>query len=416
MMRAWILQSDASAYWEPIPGHLSSVEWTDATGDTADTCAVTIYGVDDGADVDKLLSDRLSLILTPPADPTVTDLLCYGPYDVDPASVDGEARAWRLTGRIGSHFEATIADAAAEAQLYVALQKAITETLAGSEPYTGWAAGSGAPDGAAAADYIVSPTFVWEQIQAQLVNARDLAGVRQVLKIWGLTAVPFPASVGPTGFRHEVRVEPLYRPATTGFAVASGLTVRLTGLGVPTTFGSFAAAGTLNLADDHLDAHPSIEWPDGLNRPDAFRRRAIIGIRRLFGANVDDNIILSAGTLRPPVYLEADTGPNLLKQREEVERWTLQNESAVITAVRRFATPYTDVATAFITPYQLAIVGDHQLPPGDHGKVWQVRQVRHAWDEEQGYRQTIKSSLWQGSFSRTTGSSVREFPVGTSPS
>ena len=406
MMQVWILPSDASAYWQPIPGHLSSVEWTDATGDTADTCAVTIYGVTEGADVDLLLSDRLSLILAPPADPAVDARLCFGPYDLDPASVDGEARAWRLTGRVGSHFEATVSDRQDEAEFYAELETAITQALTATDPWRGWAAGAGVPAGADTDAYVVSPEFILNQIRSQMFNARDLAGVRQILAQWGLTAVPFPASVGPTGFRHEVRVEPLYRPDTTGFAVGGGLTVRLTGLGVPTAFGAAAAANTLNLVDDHLDAHPSIEWPDGLNRPGAYRRREIIGIRRQFGANVDDNVILSAGTLRPPVYLEADTGPGLLKQREEVERWRLQNECAIMTAVRRFATPYTDVSHAFITPYQLLILGAHHRPPGSTGPLWQVRQVRHAWDEEQGYRQTIKSNLWQGGFFRTTGADV----------
>ena len=63
------------------------------------------------------------------------------------------------------------------------------------------------------------------------------------------------------------------------------------------------------LAQDYLDAHPAIEWPDGLNRPGAYRIRQIAGIRRLFGDSVDDNTILSAGTLRPPVYMEADNSP-----------------------------------------------------------------------------------------------------------
>ena len=132
----------------------------------------------------------------------------------------------------------------------------------------------------------------------------------------------------------------------------------------------------------------------------------IIGIRRLFGANVKDNIILSAGTLRPPVYLEADTGPNLLKQREEMQRWMLQNECAIMTAVRRFATPYTDPALAFITPYQLLILGAHHRPPGSTGPLWQVRQVNHAWDDVGGYLQTIRASLWQGDFFRTSGAGV----------
>ena len=224
--------------------------------------------------------------------------------------------------------------------------------------------------------------------------------------MWGLTAVPFPAFISPTGFSHRVRVEPLYRPSLLGFTVASGTTVQLTARGAPAEFRSLPAAGTINLSDDHLDAHPSIEWPDGLNRPGDYRIRQIAGISRLFGASVDDNTILSAGTLRPPVYLEADTGPNLLKQREEVERWTLQNESAVITAVRRFATPYTDPALAFVTPLQLLILGSHHRPPGSTGPLWQVRQVRHAWDEEQGYRQTIRASLWQGGFYRSTGADV----------
>ena len=406
-MRAWILPSAGNRpRWQPIPGFLSAAEWVDGTGDVADTCAVTVYGVDDGADVDLLTSGRLSMLLAPPADPAVDDLLYYGPYDLDPASVDGEARAWRLTGRIGSHFEATVADRQDEAQFYAGMEIAITQALVATEPWVGWAAGAGRPAGAAAADYIVSPTFIWEQIQAQLVNARDLAGVRQILKMWGLTAVPYAAGITPTGFAHRVRVEPLYRPATLGYTVASGVTVRLTATGAPTGFRSLAAAGTINLSDDYLDAHPSIEWPDGLNRPGDYRIRQITGISRSFGDSVEDNTILSAGTLRPPVYLEADNGPGLLKQREEVERWTLQNASAMMTMVRRMAYPYTDAALAFVTPLQLLILGSHHRPPGSTGPLWHVRQVNHAWDEVRGYRQTIKASLWQGGFFRTAGADV----------
>ena len=126
------------------------------------------------------------------------------------------------------------------------------------------------------------------------------------------------------------------------------------------------------LAQDYLDAHPAIEWPDGLNRPGAYRIRQIAGIRRLFGDSVDDNTILSAGTLRPPVYMEADNSPGLLKQREEVERWKLQNESAVMTMVRRTAAPYTDVAHAFVTPLQLLTLARHHRP-GVAGPAGQSR-------------------------------------------
>ena len=241
--------------------------------------------------------------------------------------------------------------------------------------------------------------------------ARDLAGVRQILAQWGLTATPYPANITPTGFRHRVRVEPLYRPATAGFAVAPGNIVSLTALGVPAGFDDVAAASVIDLSGDHLDAHPSISWPDGLNRPGNYEIRQVSGVNRRFGDSIEDNHILSAGTLRPPVYVEADNGPNLLKQREEVERWKLQNESAVLTAVRRFQLPYTDVAHAFVTPYQLAILGRRHLPPGSTGAVWQVRQVNHEWDEVAGYRQTIRASLWQGPFFRTTGNAVRQLSL-----
>ena len=198
-------------------------------------------------------------------------------------------------------------------------------------------------------------------------------------------------------------MEPLYRPSLLGFAVDAGSTVRLTAMGVPTGFRSLAAASTIDLAQDYLDAHPAIEWPDGLNRPGAYRIRQLAGIRRLFGDSVDDNTILSAGTLRPPVYMEADNSPGLLKQREEVERWKLQNESAVMTMVWRTAAPYTDVAHAFVTPLQLLTLARHHRPPGSAGPVWQVN---HAWDDVGGYRQTIRASLWQGDFFRTTGADV----------
>ena len=208
-----------------------------------------------------------------------------------------------------------------------------------------------------------------------------------------------------------MRIEPLWRPSTAGFVVAPGLTVRLTTLGAPASFAAAAAAGTIDLSKEHLDANPIFEWGDGMNRPGNYSIRQIAGIRRLFGANISDNTILQAGTLRPPMYLEADNGPGLLKVREEVERWRLQNESAMVTAVRRIPEPYADVASAFVTPLQLATLGAHHRPAGSIGAVWQVRQVNHAWDDRQGYRQTIKASLWQGSVERTSGSAVRAISI-----
>ena len=415
MMRAWILRRGADAdgslfQWEPAPGHLASASWVDGTGDVADSFEATLMGLD-SPDVDILLSTRLSLLLAPPADPTVADLLTFGPYDVEPASVSGENRTWRVSGRVGSHFESTIADREDDARLYAELQDAIISRLASSEPWVGWAAGAGAPAGAAASDYEVSAAFIWGQVQAELVNAVDLSGVRQILKRWGLTATPVPASVDTTGFSHRVRVEPLYRPETLRYTVAPGLTVRLTSLGAPALFRSLAAAGAINLADDHLDAHPAIEWPDGLNRPEDFRRREITGVNRFFGDRIDDNTILTAGTLKPAVNIRADNGTSLLKVREEVERWQLQNSAAMLTPVRRFAAPYTDVAHAFVTPYQLVTIGLHQRPPGSTGAVWQVRQVNHQWDEEKGYSQTLKCSIWQGSFERTSGNAVKQLSV-----
>ena len=415
-MRAWILRHGADTdgslfHWEPAPGHLVWASWVDGTGDVGDTCEVALQGVD-AAGVDKLLSSRLSLLLAPPADDAVEDLLCYGPYDCDPVEVSGEAAQWRVTGRIGSHFEATVADRTDEAEFYAALEKAITDTLAASEPWKGWASGAGAPAGADAAEYsVANAEFIWGQIRAELVNAVDLAAVRQILAQWGLTAVPAVDSITPTGFRHRVRVEPLHRPDTARFDIAAGTIVRLTSLGAPAGFSTAAAASTINLAEDHLDAHPAVSWGDGVNRVDDFRTRQILAIRRLFGESIMDNIILSAGTLRPPVYLEADNGPALIKVREELERWRLQNSAAMLTAIRRFSTPYSDVAKAFVTPYQLAIVGAHHLPPGDHGRVWQVTQVNHAWSAEAGYAQEVRATLWQGGFTRTSGSDVRAISI-----
>ena len=97
-MRAWILRHGADTdgslfHWEPIPGHVASASWVDGTADVADTCQLTLEGVD-GAGVDKLLSTRLSLLLAPPADDGVADLLAFGPYDVEPGV--GEQRATDL--------------------------------------------------------------------------------------------------------------------------------------------------------------------------------------------------------------------------------------------------------------------------------------------------------------------------------
>ena len=410
-MRAWILRygtdGDGSRFqWEAAPGHISAASWVDGAGDVADTCEVTLEAVD-GAGVAKLISSRLSLLLAPPADDGVDALLCYGPYDVEPVSVDGEAMTWRLSGRVGSHFEATIADRDDEDEFYSALETAITTTLVASEPWKGWATGAGAPSADDADDYKVGADFISDQAAAQMVNAEDLAGVRQILAQWGITAIPYVSNISLTGFSHRVRVEPLHRPATTGFTVPSGWTVHLGTLEQPASFGALDAAITLDLSDDYLDAHPSVAWADGLNRIGDYRIRQVSAIQKQFGHNIIDNVILQAGTLRPPVYLPSDTGAALQKVREEIQRWKLQNEAAMMTATRRFARPYTDAAHAFVTPSQLVIVGLHHLPLGVTERLWQVRQVNHAWDGEEGYRQTIKASLWQGPFWRTSGSAVR---------
>lgn len=410
-MRAWILRygtdGDGSRFqWETAPGHISAASWVDGAGDVADTCEVTLEAVD-GAGVAKLLSSRLSLLLVPPAHDGVDDLLCYGPYDVEPASVDGEARMWRLSGRIGSHFEATIADRDDEDEFYSTLETAITETLTTSEPWQGWATGAGAPSADESEDYEVDSSLIMQLAASQMVNAQDLSGVRQIMAQWGMTAIPYVSAITATGFSHRVRVDPLHRPETTGFTVPSGWAVRLGTLELPASFGALDAASTLDLSNDHLDAHPSVAWADGLNRVGDYRIRQVSAIQKQFGHNTIDNVILQAGTLRPPVYLDPDNGPALMKVREEIERWKLQNQAAVMTATRRFATPYASAAHAFITPSQLLTVGLHHLPPGVTELVWQVRQVNHAWDGEEGYRQTIKASLWQGPFWRTSGSAVR---------
>ena len=411
-MQAWILRygadTDGAAFaWEPIPGHLSAAQWVDGTGDVGDTCNVTLEGVD-GAGVAKLLASRLSILLAPPADDGVDDLLCYGPYDVEPASVDGEARTWRLSGKIGSHFEATLADRDDEDEFYAALDTAINTTYAASQPWAGWATGAGAPSADDAEDYQVSAEFIHGQVVAQMVNAENLAGARQILAEWGLTATPYVESLTATGFDHRTRIEPIYQPREDGFTIPQPWTVRLGSLGAPASFALHPIwYNHLNLISDHLDAHPSVQWPDGANRDGDYRRRQISGIHRLFGENLSDNILITAGLLRPPVYLAPDNGPGLLKQREEVERWKLQNEAAMMTMTRRFASPYTDVARAFVTPLQLLTLGLHHLPLGVTEQVWLARQVNHAWDAEQGYRQTIKASLWQGAFWRTSGSAVK---------
>ena len=412
-MRAWILRygddadAGASLPWEPLPGHVSRAEWVDGAGDVADTCQVTVHGVEEPGDVAKLRSSRLSLLLAPPADDGVDALLCYGPYDVASASVTGEARVWQIAGRIGSHFEATLADRNDEDEFYAALDTAINATYAGKEPWQGWASGAGAPAGADAVDYQVTAEFIYDKVVAQMVNAQNLAGCRQILAEWGFTAVPYVASLSPTGYEHRPRIEPLYRPSVLGYDVPGGWTASVGSLGAPTSFAAVAATSVIDLSGDYLDAHPDVVFPDGSNRPGDYRNRQIAAIHRLFGENLSDNVLLTAGLRRPPVYLPPNTGPRLLKQLEEVERWKLQNEAAMLTGTRRFASPYTDVARAFVTPSQLITVGLHHLPPGVTEQVWQVRQVDHAWDGEEGYRQTIKASLWQGAFWRTSGSAVK---------
>ena len=411
-MQAWILRYGEDAdnvpfAWEPLPGHLSKAEWVDGAGDVADTCEVTVHGVETAGDVAKLMSSRLSLLLAPPAADSVDDLLCFGPYDVEPASVDGEAAVWRLAGRIGAHFEATLSDSDDEDQFYAALDTAINTTYSWRQPWAGWAAGAGAPSADDAEAYQVSAEFIYDQVVAQMVNAENLAGARQILAEWGFTAVPYVASLTPTGYKHRPRIEPLYRHADVGYEVPAGWTVRLSSLGVPSSFAAASALSAFDLSQDYLDAHPGIEFPDGSNRPGDYRNRQIAAVHRLFGENLSDNVLLTAGLRRPPVYLSPNTGLGLLKQREEVERWKLQNEAATLTAVRRFYPDYTDAARAFVTPLQLVTLATEQLPDPSLPTVWQVRQVNHAWDGEEGYRQTIKASLWQGGFWRTSGAAVK---------
>ena len=410
-MRAWILPAgqDADlgqAGWQAVPGHVAGASWVDGAGDVADTCSLQLAGVPRG-DVDLLLTPRASLLLAPPADASISDLLVYGPYDLEPAEVNGEARQWTLSGRIGSHFEATLADRQDEDELYADLRTAVTATLTAHQPWAGWISGAGAPSGADVADYTLSADFIMSQIDSQLVNARGLAGCRQILAQWALTAVSYPTDLTLTGYKHRIRVDPLHRPSAAGTWAADGITMAINSSGSPTGFGTLTPAATVDLAVNTVEAHPTVSWTDALNRAGAYRTRQIAGIDSAFGSQIADNLLLSAGTSIPPVYLDDSTGPGLLKQREEVERWRLQNDAAIITLVRRMWPPYTDAKVAYVTPLQLVQVSADNLPSDDVGTFWQVRQVNHEWDGEEGYRQTIKASLWQGPFYRTSGSQVR---------
>jgi len=323
--------------------HLSRAEWTDGLGDVADSCSVEWYG-EPRATPSSPLSRYL--LLSPDGGATR-----YGPYDVLAVGRSGEERRQRASGRLGHHFEAEIADRSDEGDLYAAIVSGVG-AYAARAPWISWISGMpGRRD------------YMEQRVGAELFRAQTLGATRQILAKWGLTIIPTAALSGERVV-HGIELAPLYPLRT---------------------------RAVIELETYGVGAYPALDYPDGANPPGRFRTRRIVGMHRRLGVIVDDPILISSGSATPTTYLDPSGDLITIELGMHVERWRQQNSSlrATITlwGPRRIM--------AQMRPQQVITVPAEAMGL-DSDTTWAVESVRHRWDADQGYRQEVAATYWQG--------------------
>lgn len=393
--------------WSPAPGHVAGASWVDGRENVMDTCQVTLAGAAPQAGG---LKDYQAMLLVPPG-PGGEWNACYGPYDITPYKFTGEDRALTLNGAIGDHFSATIADRDDESGIWQSIGDQVDDHISnGREPLAWWTS-AGNP-------YRIGAQTIKNLITGSLYSAQDLAGVRQALEAWGLTAVAGFTHLGESRFRPAAQVLSLYPqqlfysrlPFIEGVAVREASFRESVGGDDGPLPRRFRQVTYSQLHDDWsggfpwhaIKAHPDYEVPDKLNEPGDYRQRQILVLNRIFSDSAADTSLLTAGTERPPVYLPQANGGPYAKQAEELERWKLQNNAATLRLERTVTPDYNTAGAAYPQVGRILTLPASALPDGHQENAgmrrWLVRRVNHRWDPSSGYVQTLDLSLWQGLF------------------
>lgn len=322
-------------------GVLKSAEWGDLS------CTVELM-------VSTIHTEITAVFLSP------DDLTLYGPFVIESVGVTGEERMVTLDGRTDLALDYLMTDTPLENTIYRGFRLWLSRLLSVA-PYTRWY------------DALGGSRETFENLlQEDIFRARGLSQLRSGLEKWGITCRPYVNSA----LGYNVVPLPLY-PVDTLFFRGNELFPGLEIGGESPLQIVAKAVGNTTIPDNRFDATPEIDVGPVYNRPGEYANRMIKGTELIWGR--EDPVTFSQGLVEPPVYLrQFKTGPIALVEAD-ILRWHLQHNSSVLRGTVRDGA-YRIVRQRF----------DYQ------GNTWMLTKVDHSWDDEEGYKQDIEATLWQG--------------------
>ena len=409
--------------WSPLP-NISSAVWTDTGGSGRGACSV----VHPDPAVFGQVEEATHLLIVP----TGRDLVpapAYGPYRKRSPAIQGSSGDVVVSGEIAPHFSNQFIETGSYSQ-----------DVAPRLPFAGHAAGDSYRPPAIEA-YMPFSVFGDDTggigMGGGLYHALLYAAASQVATLSDVAAAfaPFGLVVWPrirwngissdweiiaevdsayplvleTGGDRRFQRSP-YLDAVAGWTE-----------GVPSGFATVppdqpaAFEWPEGRWHQREELYPSVVIPDDDNRVGAWRRRRQVGaISRLRdGVNLQVHYI---GDTSPTEFLQSAFATPRLLLDAAVQRWGWQNDSARLTFTRILPDDYpVDEAMSIVPvlPRQLITFPPSwfsHLPEvwGALRREWRVLSVRHRYDAEDGYSQTIDCALWQGPYVHVSGATQHE--------
>lgn len=344
--------------------HVTNVEWVESSGlGLRDTAKASFLG--------RTNFDFDSIVLLHPE--SSGRFRIFGPYDIERSGLSGEEKLFSLEASSNYHWESRLAAQQTETENAIInhMLSGIRD-LAKFHPYDEWYGGTETD--------VRYPSLqtVLDHISTDLQAATQFNELIQACEKWGLTAyndsVPLISRAGDTiGQTLEISVRPKYPVNLTD--QYDYYTVKYSDGKV--TDRQTERVQAMTAIGGHIQAGTPDSIPDQVDKPDAWRNRAIESSERSFGHSPDVRYV-TQGTEGPTVFVETETG-DIAHFNIDLERWKLQNESEVMQLVR-----YGN-----INP-----IGPHFIVTHDN-RQWRVVGVKHS-NKAGLYSQSLDLALWQG--------------------
>ena len=358
--------------WEAVdPNYIVSADWENQNGLQSATIVLV--------NTDNINVDKITDFLIVPDRSAI-----YGPFAVSKYNIQGEHKQKTLNGILGNYIDYLMLDANETSQkLYNSVVLQIDE-LFDIDPFRSFTIKRGVGN-------VLTKKGYRNLIQSEILNVRNLSGLREVLERWGMipwvyaepastdrggrelsiasTEIPITIKVlprypvGNSDYSHDQNVE-LWRFNATDRTKIEKNTTR-----------------TTSLKNVTLEVDQTFSVDEILNKRNQYRNRKIKTVFRRFSDLVTNVIIFEQGENEPPIYLDQLQGEEIALVYADLMRWDLQWSAETISATRR------------------KILSDYAVQPRHridyNGDEWLIKNITHKWNDEDGYSQKLDLALVQ---------------------